>query len=73
MDAERAARQIVGAVRERRAEIILTRPDASPAGASPADGEGTPGQDLDPAIPRKAFGRLTALGRAAAGRFNERR
>jgi NAD(P)-dependent dehydrogenase (short-subunit alcohol dehydrogenase family) len=104
MDAERAARQIVGAVRERRAEIILTPAGqvvsrvaglapgltseilhlvqrfmlpspgaASPAGASPADGEGTPGQDLDPAIPRKAFHRLTALGRAAAGRFNERR
>ena len=104
MDAERAARQIVGAVRERRAEIILTPAGqvvsrvaglapgltseilhlvqrfmlpspgaASPAGASPADGEGTPGQDLDPAIPRKAYDRLTALGRAAAGRFNERR
>ena len=99
MDAERAARQIVGAVRERRAEIILTPAGQvvsrvaglapgltsevlhlvqrlmlpGPAGARPTDGEGTPGQDLDPAIPRTAFDRLTALGRAAAGRFNERR
>ena len=100
MDAERAARQIVGAVRERRAEIILTPAGQvvsrvanlapgltsevlhlvqrlalpGPAGASAADGgEGTPGQDLEPAFSRKAFDRLTALGRAAAGRFNERR
>ena len=99
MDAERAARQIVGAVRERRAEIILTPAGQvvsrvaglapgltsevlhlvqrfmlpGPAGARRPDGEGTRGQDLDPAIPRKAFDRLTALGRAAAGRFNERR
>jgi NAD(P)-dependent dehydrogenase (short-subunit alcohol dehydrogenase family) len=99
MDAERAARQIVGAVRERRAEIILTPAGQvvsrvaglapaltsevlhlvqrlmlpGPADAGPADGEGTPGQDLDPAIPRKAFDRLTALGRTAAARFNERR
>jgi hypothetical protein len=92
-----AHRQIVGAVRERRAEIILTPAGqvvsrlaglapgltsevlhlgqqlALPGASTAADGEGTPGQDLDPAIPRKAFDRLTALGRTAAGRFNERR
>jgi NAD(P)-dependent dehydrogenase (short-subunit alcohol dehydrogenase family) len=103
MDAERAARQIVGAVRERRAEIILTPAGqvvsrvaqlapgltsgvlhlaqrlALPAPPGPGDataaggGEGTPGQDLEPAFSRKAFDRLTALGRAAADRFNERR
>ena len=100
MDAERAARQIVGAVRERRAEIILTPAGQvvsrvaglapgltsgvlhlvqklalpGPPVATTADGgEGTPGQDLDPALSRKAFDRLTALGRTAAGRFNERR
>jgi short-subunit dehydrogenase len=94
MDAERAARQIVGAVRERRAEIILT-----PAGqvvsrlaalapgvtsealnlvqhlALPAGGgqqDETPGHELDPAVPRPVFDRLTTLGRAAARRFNER-
>jgi NAD(P)-dependent dehydrogenase (short-subunit alcohol dehydrogenase family) len=95
MDAERAAQQIVGAVRERRAEIILT-----PAGqavsrvvglapgltsgimhlvqqlALPARGNGgedeTPGHDLDPAVSRPVFDRLTTLGRAAARRFNER-
>jgi len=100
MDAERAARQIVGAVRERRAEIILTPAGQvvsrvaglapgltsgvlhlvqrlalpGPPGATTADGgEGTPGQDLEPALSRKAFDRLTALGRTAAARFNERR
>jgi hypothetical protein len=103
MDAERAARQIVGAVRERRAEIILTPAGQvvsrvaqlapgltsgvlhlaqrlalpappGPGDATTADGsEGTPGQDLEPAFSRKTFDRLTALGRAAADRFNERR
>jgi NAD(P)-dependent dehydrogenase (short-subunit alcohol dehydrogenase family) len=103
MDAERAARQIVAAVRDRRAEIILTPAGqvvsrvaglapgltsgvlhlgqrlalpapSGPPGATTADGgEGTPGQDLEPAFSRKAFDRLTALGRAAAERFNERR
>ena len=100
MDAERAARQIVGAIRERRAEIILTPAGQvvsrvaqlapgltsevlhlvqrlmlpGPANAGPAaDGEGTPGQDLEPAFSRKAFDRLTTLGRTAAARFNERR
>jgi short-subunit dehydrogenase len=99
MDAERAARQIVNAVRARRAEIILT-----PAGqlasrlaglapgltsqilhqvqqltlpAPPPDGEasgaGTPGHALNPALPRKAFDRLTTWGQDAAARFNERR
>jgi short-subunit dehydrogenase len=104
MDAERAAHQIVEAVRTRRAEIILTplgqvaaraaglvpgltsgilhlvQQAALPApggqAASPAagqGGEGTPGHQLDPAFSRKAFDRLTVLGRAAASRFNERR
>jgi NAD(P)-dependent dehydrogenase (short-subunit alcohol dehydrogenase family) len=101
MDAERAARQIVGAVRARRAEIILTPAGQivsrvtglvpgltsdiahlvqqlalpAPARTAPAgqDGQGTPGHDLEPALPRKAFDRLTAWGRTAADRFNERR
>ncbi len=98
MDAERAARQIVEAVRARQAEIILTPAGQAvslaglapgltsdvlhfvqrlalprPAGTGPDDGEGTPGYRLDPAMSRKAFDRLTVLGRAAATRFNERR
>ena len=36
------------------------------------DNEGTPGYQLNPALGRKTFDRLTALGRAAANRFNER-
>jgi hypothetical protein len=98
MDAERAARQIVGAIRERRAEIILTPAGQvvsrvaqlapgltsgvlhlvqrlalpGPSGAATAGGEGTPGQELEPAFSRTAFDRLTALGRTAADRFNER-
>ena len=99
MDAERAARQIIEAVRARRAEIILTPAGQlvsrvaglapgltsevlhlvqqltlpAPAG-QPAHrtGDGIPGHALNPALARKAFDRLTALGRAAAGRFNER-
>ena len=101
MDAERAARQIIGAVRHRRAEVILTPAAqlisriagltpgltsdalhlvqrlALPAPAGPPtdhaqdSGEGTPGHALNPAVGRKAFDRLTALGRAAASRFNE--
>src|SRR5256886_8613131 len=97
MDAERAARQIIRAVRERRAEIILT-PAAQlisriaglapgltsevlhlvqrlafpvPPGQSAQGGEPVPGHELKPALPRKAFDRLTTLGRAAATRFNE--
>jgi short-subunit dehydrogenase len=104
MDAERAARQIIAAVRQRRAEIILTPagqlasraaglapgltsgllhlvqrlalPAPGSQGRTAATGEGdggTPGQDLNPALPGKTFDRLTALGRAAASRFNERR
>jgi len=94
MDAERAAQQIVAAIRERRAEIILTPAGqlvsrvaglapgltsdilhlvqqlALPAGRGGEDE--TPGHDLDPAVPRPIFDRLTTLGRAAARRFNER-
>ncbi|HEY0934227.1 MAG TPA: SDR family NAD(P)-dependent oxidoreductase [Trebonia sp.] len=98
MDAERAAAQIVEAVRGRRAEIILTpagqvvsrvtglvprltsnllhavQQVALPAPASGTAGpEGTPGYELTPALSRKAFDRLTVLGRSAANRFNERR
>jgi short-subunit dehydrogenase len=114
MDAERAARQIIAAVRQRRAEIILTPAGQlasraaglapgltsgllhlvqrlalpapggqAPGGQAPggqgrtaAAGEGdggTPGHDLSPALPGTTFDRLTALGRAAASRFNERR
>jgi short-subunit dehydrogenase len=97
MDAERAARQIIGAVRRRRPEIILT-PAAQVvsrlAGLAPGltsevlrqvqrlalpappeqagHGEPIAGHDLNPALPRKAFDHLTALGRAAASRYNER-
>jgi short-subunit dehydrogenase len=100
MDAERAARQIIAAVRQRRAEIILTpagqlvsraagivpgltseilhqvqqlalpAPSGEP-GAAVADE--AQGHDLRPAMGKKAFDRLTILGRAAASRFNERR
>ncbi len=95
MDAERAARQIITAVRGRRAEIILTPAaqlvarvaDLAPGLTSevlhavqrlalpgpPAQegGEPVPGHELNPTLPRKAFDRLTTLGRAAAARFNE--
>ena len=97
MDAERAARQIIGAVRQRRAEVILTPAAqivsrvaglapgltsevlhlvqrlALPApGQAAQGGEPVPGHELNPALPRKTFDRLTTLGRAAASRFNER-
>jgi hypothetical protein len=49
----------------------LALPD--PAGTSQHGGEGAPGYRLTPAVSRKAFDRLTVLGRAAASRFNERR
>lgn len=94
MDAERAAHQIVEAVRARRPEIILTpagqvaarasaiipeltsrvlhlvqrlalpSPDGGPDGA-------VAGRELRPAFNGAAFRWLTALGRAAAKRFNE--
>ena len=96
MDAERAARQIVAAVRARRAEVILTPAGqlaARLAGLAPgltskvlhqvqqlalpapggAAGQDAPGHALAPAMPRKAFDRLTAWGQSAAARFNERR
>jgi len=100
MDAEPAARQIIEAVRARRAEIILTPAGQlvswvaglapgltsevlhlvqqltlpAPGGqrARRGTGDGIPGHALTPALARKAFDRLTALGRAAAARFNER-
>jgi short-subunit dehydrogenase len=96
MDAERAARQIIDAVRGRRAEIILTPAGqvvSRVAGLAPSltsdvahlaqrlalprpgggDGGETPGYRLDPAMNSAVFSRLTALGRTAANRFNERR
>jgi short-subunit dehydrogenase len=100
MDAERAARQIIVAVRQRRAEVILTPagqlvsraagivpgltseilhlvqrlalPDPPGEPAAAVAGE-TQGHELRPAMGKKAFDRLTALGQAAASRFNERR
>ncbi len=96
MDAERAARQIVEAVRQRRAEVILTPAGqvvSRVAGISPGltseilklvqrlvlppptsrgAGEPAPGHELNPAMNRRAFDRLTTLGRTAARRFNER-
>jgi short-subunit dehydrogenase len=98
MDAERAARQIVGAVQARRAEVILTpagQAAARLAGLAPeltsqvlhqvhrlalpappagdTGGQDAPGYDLNPALPRQVFDRLTVWGRGAAARFNERR
>jgi hypothetical protein len=104
MDAERAARQIIAAVRQRRAEIILTpagqlasraaglapgltsgllhlvqrlalpAPDGQEQTVATGEGDGgIPGHRLNPALPGKTFDRLTALGRTAASRFNERR
>jgi short-subunit dehydrogenase len=94
MDAERAARQIIEAVRARRPEIILTpaaqvvartsalipeltsrvlhlvgrlalpSPDGQPDGT-------VAGSELRPALNGTAFNWLTALGNAAARRFNE--
>ena len=100
MDAERAARQIIAAVRQRRAEVILTPagqlvsraagivpgltsevlhlvqrlalPDPAGEPGVAVAGE-TQGHELRPAMGKKAFDRLTALGQAAASRFNERR
>ncbi len=93
MDAERAARQIVDAMRRRRAELILTPlaqlaargadvwPELTSAllsltaralpAAAGRPGEQLLGSDLSPALNRRLFDRLTALGRAAARRFNE--
>jgi short-subunit dehydrogenase len=93
MDAERAARQIVEGVRQRRAEIMLTptaQVVARVAGLAPgltsevlhyvqrlalpaSSGRPgpVPGHALRPAVSKKVFDRLTALGRAAARRFNE--
>jgi short-subunit dehydrogenase len=94
MDAERAARQIIDAMRKRRAEIILT-PAAQivargsaivpgltggilhlvqqlvlPSPAGRPDGA-VPGGELRPAMNEAMFSRLTALGQAAARRFNQ--
>ena len=94
MDAERAAHQIIEAVRARRPEVILTpagqvvartsaiipeltsrvlhlvgrlalpSPDGRPDGT-------VSGRELRPALNGTAFNWLTALGHAAARRFNE--
>jgi short-subunit dehydrogenase len=94
MDAERAAHQIIEAVRARRPEVILTPagqvvartsaiiPEltsrmlhlmqrlALPSPDGRADGA-VSGRELRPAMNGAAFNWLTALGRAAAKRFNE--
>jgi hypothetical protein len=94
MDAERAARQIIDAMRKRRAEIILTpaaqivargsaivpgltsgilhlvQQLALPSPAGRPDGA-VPGGELRPAMNEAMFSRLTALGQAAARRFNQ--
>jgi hypothetical protein len=44
----------------------------APPGQAAQGDEPVPGHELNPALPRKAFDRLTTLGRAAASRFNER-
>jgi short-subunit dehydrogenase len=93
MDAGRAARRVVSAMRARQAEVILTPaaqvgargaavfpgltarvlhlmsdllPDPS-SSATPI----APGKELRPAVGRGAFGKLTALGRAASRRLNQ--
>jgi short-subunit dehydrogenase len=93
MDAERAVRQIVAGIRQRRPEILLTPPGQAAgrlAGVWPglttavlhtagqlllpaADDltQARPGSQLRPAIPARLFTALTALGRAAAARFNQ--
>lgn len=50
-------------------QLTLPAPAGRPARGT---GDGIPGYELNPALARKAFDRLTALGRAAATRFNER-
>jgi short-subunit dehydrogenase len=94
MDAERAAHQIIEAVRARRPEIILTPaaqvvartsaiiPEltsrvlhlvgrlALPSPDAQSDGA-VSGRELRPALNGTAFNWLTALGNAAARRFNE--
>ena len=54
--------------------LALPAPDGrSVTSRAGEDADGIPGRELDPALPRKAFDRLTILCRAAASRFNERR
>lgn len=93
MDAGRAARRIVSAMRTRQGEVILT--PVAQAAARGADvfpgltaallhlmsavlpgpdeqpGRIRAGKDLRPALNRKVFSALTALGRSAARRLNE--
>jgi short-subunit dehydrogenase len=93
MDAGRAARRIVSAMRSRQSEVILT--PVAQAAARGADlfpgltvrllhvmsaflpaaaerpGPIAPGKDLRPALNKKVFAALTALGRSAARRLNE--
>ncbi len=93
MDAERAARQIVAGVAQRRSEIFLTPagqvvsrvaqvvPEVTTAVLHavqnlmlPApDGEaaGVRGRQLRGTLREPVFGTLTAMGRAAAARFNQ--
>jgi len=50
-------------------QLTLPAPAGQPARGN---GDGIPGHALNPALARKAFDRLAAVGRAAAGRFNQR-
>jgi short-subunit dehydrogenase len=93
MDAERAARQIVAGVAQRRSEIFLTpagqvvsrlaqvAPELTTTVLHAVQNLALPDPDGDPAgvrgrrlratLPEPVLGPLTALGRAAAGRFNQ--
>jgi len=53
--------------------LHLTQRLTLPAPSGHGDDQGTPGHELNPALPQQAFDRLTTMGRAAASRFNERR
>jgi hypothetical protein len=51
---------------------MLPGPAGGPGDHGHGPGDPIPGYALNPALARKAFDRLTAMGRAAADRFNER-
>ena len=60
---------LTGEVLHRVQRLALSAP---PGQAAREGDEPVSGHELDPALPRKVFDRLTTLGRAAATRFNER-
>ena len=53
-------------------QLALPAPAGPTGDRAQESGEGTPGYALKPALSRKVSDRLTALGRIAASRFNER-